>query len=446
MTNLIVTRLESTRLPTAEGEFQLYFYANNSDDKEHLALVKGEVAHQENVLVRIHSECYTGDVLGSQRCDCGDQLQRAMQLIAQAGQGAVIYLRQEGRGIGLLEKLRAYNLQDQGYDTVEANLLLGHQADSRDYTVAVRILEDLQIRSVRLLTNNPEKINSLVQCGLPVTDRLPLYGDITMENARYIQTKVDRLHHFPPKTDNSPTYFNILNPLHQRLNQVAPTCHKAGRPSVTLSYAQTLDGSIALQAGQHLQISNRSASILTHQLRASHDAILVGLGTVMADNPRLTVRLVDGPTPQPILLDSQLRCPLEINLITQARRPLWIMTTDQAPASRQAALEAQGVRIFRLPDTPNGRVDLPNMLSRLGQLGIKRLMVEGGGRVITSFINSQLVDQLLLTIAPLLIGGLSAIQSLSLTPVDPLPQLVELHCHLLEDNLIIQGYPRWQPL
>jgi GTP cyclohydrolase II len=187
--------MASARIPTAEGEFQLCLYRNTRDDKEHLALVMGEVTGKENVLVRVHSECFTGDILHSRRCDCGEQLHESLRRIAEAGEGMLIYLRQEGRGIGLLNKLRAYNLQDQGYDTVDANLILGHQADERDYTVAVRILQDWEVRSVSLMTNNPAKIESLQRLGVPVTARVPLQADVTPDNAFYLRTKVERMNH-----------------------------------------------------------------------------------------------------------------------------------------------------------------------------------------------------------------------------------------------------------
>lgn len=183
------------RIPTQEGEFQLCLYTSNQDDKEHLALVLGDVRGKSNILVRVHSECFTGDVLGSQRCDCGEQLQRSMQRIAERGSGILIYLRQEGRGIGLLDKLRAYNLQDQGYDTVEANLVLGHQADEREYTIAASILKDQGVKSVHLLTNNPTKIEHLRLLGVPVLKRVPLEATVNAENASYLQTKVRRMHH-----------------------------------------------------------------------------------------------------------------------------------------------------------------------------------------------------------------------------------------------------------
>lgn len=192
---LIVSRMACARIPTDMGDFQLCLYENNRDDKEHLALVMGEVSGQDNVLVRVHSECFTGDVLGSRRCDCGEQLQRAMHHIGEAGAGMIIYLRQEGRGIGLLNKLRAYNLQDAGYDTVEANLLLGHQADERDYTAAAHILRDWDVRSVRLMTNNPLKMESLRDLGIALSDRVPLQADITPQNAGYLRTKMERMRH-----------------------------------------------------------------------------------------------------------------------------------------------------------------------------------------------------------------------------------------------------------
>jgi len=190
-----IVRRVSARLPTDLGEFQLYLYTSNLDHKEHLALVMGELQGQSEVLTRVHSECFTGDVLGSRRCDCGEQLRYAMQAIAATGSGVIVYLRQEGRGIGLLDKLRAYNLQDQGYDTVEANLLLGHQADERDYTMAAGILADLGVQSIRLLTNNPLKINHLRQLGVQVIERVPVESTVNADNYQYLFTKAQRMHH-----------------------------------------------------------------------------------------------------------------------------------------------------------------------------------------------------------------------------------------------------------
>ncbi len=184
-----------TPIPTKHGEFTLHYYSNTLDDKEHIALVKGTVADQELVPVRIHSECFTGDVLGSRRCDCGEQLDMALQIIDKAGFGVLIYLRQEGRGIGLLKKLQAYNLQDQGMDTVDANIHLGHLADEREYSVAALILEDLKIKSVELITNNPKKIEGLKKLGINVAGRIPVEAVAHADNVGYLKTKAKKMAH-----------------------------------------------------------------------------------------------------------------------------------------------------------------------------------------------------------------------------------------------------------
>lgn len=185
----------TSRIPTRYGTFQLMLFEGQPDGKQHMALVMGDLRGRDQVPVRVHSECFTGDVLGSWRCDCGEQLDRALQLIAQRGRGAVLYLRQEGRGIGLLDKLRAYNLQDQGLDTVDANLQLGHQADERDYTVAALMIRWLGIGSVNLLTNNPAKISELRRLGIDVPRRTPLEVPARPENIGYLRTKAARMDH-----------------------------------------------------------------------------------------------------------------------------------------------------------------------------------------------------------------------------------------------------------
>lgn len=192
------TRMTSTRIPTKHGDFQLCFYTNSIDSKEHLAVYMGDLSSVESPLVRVHSECFTGDVLGSMRCDCGEQLDQSLALVAAAGVGVVIYLRQEGRGIGLLEKLRAYNLQDQGFDTVDANLMLGHGADEREYSLAALILQDLSVTTIRLITNNPAKILALEASGIKVSERVALAVAANHDNAGYLQTKAQRMNHFLP--------------------------------------------------------------------------------------------------------------------------------------------------------------------------------------------------------------------------------------------------------
>lgn len=198
MSRAEVTRMTSTRIPTEHGDFQLCYYTNTLDNKEHLALCKGDVANASSVLVRVHSECFTGDVLGSRRCDCGEQLDKAMAMLDQAGAGVILYMRQEGRGIGLLDKLRAYNLQDKGYDTVDANLMLGHGADERDYTLAGLMLEDLGVTSIRLVTNNPAKISALEEAGITVAERVSLEVAANTDNVDYLLTKAKRMDHFLP--------------------------------------------------------------------------------------------------------------------------------------------------------------------------------------------------------------------------------------------------------
>jgi 3,4-dihydroxy 2-butanone 4-phosphate synthase/GTP cyclohydrolase II len=440
MNQVHVQKMTCARIPTDVGEFQLCFYRNNYDEKEHLALIMGDITNGQDVLVRIHSECFTGDVLGSQRCDCGQQLRQAMHVIAAEGTGVIVYLRQEGRGIGLLDKLRAYNLQDMGYDTVDANLMLGHQADARDYTIAALILQDLGARSLRLLTNNPLKIESLRQLGLPVTGRVPLQPEVNGENASYLRTKVERLHHLLNLES-----LETAAPANSRTvpAKSAATSPQVHRPFVTLSYAQSLDGSITTRRGHSMTISSSQSLNLTHRLRAGHDAILVGVGTVLADNPRLTVRLAEGQDPQPIIVDSQLRFPLNARLLQHRSRRPWIATTEAAADDRQRALEAAGACILRLPANCNDQVDLKALLARLAESGINSLMVEGGARVITSFLAARLVDRLVITVAPLLVGGLSAVGDLVQQNGHGFPHLRNPHYEWLGPDMVLSGDVIW---
>jgi GTP cyclohydrolase II len=182
-------------LPTRFGDFHIVAFENNRDGKEHVAITRGDVIGAENVPVRLHSECLTGDALGSLRCDCRDQLESALKTIGQMDRGMVLYLRQEGRGIGLINKIRAYSLQDEGLDTVEANLALGFRDDERDYAVAAHMLMSLKIKSVQLMTNNPKKINQLTQYGIQVNGRIPHIMEPNDHNRFYLETKAAKSGH-----------------------------------------------------------------------------------------------------------------------------------------------------------------------------------------------------------------------------------------------------------
>ncbi|KAL4297870.1 hypothetical protein GQ457_12G029030 [Hibiscus cannabinus] len=192
----LVERTAISRLPTKWGLFQAYCYRSKLDGTEHIAIVKGDIGNGQDVLVRVHSECLTGDIFGSARCDCGNQLDLAMQLIEQAGRGVVVYLRgHEGRGIGLGHKLRAYNLQDQGHDTVQANIELGLAVDAREYGIGAQILRDIGVQTMRLMTNNPAKFTGLKGYGLAVIGRVPVLTPVTEENKRYLETKRTKMGH-----------------------------------------------------------------------------------------------------------------------------------------------------------------------------------------------------------------------------------------------------------
>lgn len=191
----LVERLEAVKLPTEFGDFDLYLYRSKLDHLHHLALVAGELSPQEPVLVRVHSECLTGDVFGSFRCDCGPQLRQAMKQVADAGKGVILYMRQEGRGIGLPAKIKAYKLQEAGYDTVEANQKLGYGMDLREYGIGAQILADLGVKQIRLLTNNPRKLVGLEGYGLKITEQVPIKIKPNPHNERYLETKRTKLGH-----------------------------------------------------------------------------------------------------------------------------------------------------------------------------------------------------------------------------------------------------------
>lgn len=449
MDAISVQRLTSTRIPTVDGEFTLSLYENSADDKDHLALIYGQVETKENILVRVHSECFTGDVLGSLRCDCGEQLNASMRHIAEEGAGILLYLRQEGRGIGLLKKLKAYDLQDEGYDTVEANQMLGHGADERDYSIGAQILKDLDIESIRLLTNNPEKIESLEAYGISVAERIPLQPHLNRHNTDYLQTKAERMRHLlelgPLNTGQQENpHSTDLAALQQRSEA---HFRREGRPFITLSYAQSLDGSIAASDQTPLAISGSESLSFTHRLRAAHDAILVGIGTILSDDPRLNVRHTDGAHPTPIVLDTELRFPTDARLLQREGPKPVIATNESASEERKAALERLDATVIRLNCDQQG-ICLDALVGALADRNLKSVMVEGGTGVITSFLRRRMVDHLVLTIAPMFVGGQPALKNLrSTTDGDPVdacyPRLDQVQYRWLGEDLVLEGDPVW---
>jgi len=225
-----------------------------------------------------------------------------------------------------------------------------------------------------------------------------------------------------------------------RLQGAAAHRQRLGRPLVTLSYAQSLDGSIAARAGHPLALSGHESLVLTHRLRAAHDAILVGIGTVLADNPSLNVRLVPGADPRPVVVDSRLRLPPYANLLRHGRAP-WIATGDGADPERRAALEDAGALVFPV-SSQNGWVDLDSLLKCLGDKGVNSLMVEGGAQIITSFLAARLVDQVVITLAPMLVGGLRVVDPQG-PALKPYPRLRRLLYQPLGDDLVLWGEPDW---
>ncbi|MST00743.1 MAG: GTP cyclohydrolase II, partial [Pedosphaera sp.] len=191
----LVERIEVVKMPTDYGDFDLYLYRSALDDQHHIALVKGDVTGRKEVLVRVHSECLTGDIFASRRCDCGPQLHQAMKQVSQAGRGVIVYMRQEGRGIGLAPKIKAYKLQEKGLDTVEANQRLGFGMDLREYGLGAQILVDLGVKTIRLLTNNPKKIIGLDGYGLQIVEQVPIKIASNPHNERYLKTKREKLGH-----------------------------------------------------------------------------------------------------------------------------------------------------------------------------------------------------------------------------------------------------------
>ncbi|MDQ3901750.1 MAG: GTP cyclohydrolase II, partial [Actinomycetota bacterium] len=336
-----VRELARLMLPTQFGEFQARAFEVSSG-LVYLALIKGDVSGGGTVLTRLHSECLTGDALGSLRCDCGVQLRLALRRIATEGRGLLLYATgHEGRGVGLVNKLLAYVEQDRGADTLDANRRLGLPVDARNYDDAAAVLHAVRVGSVRLLTNNPAKVQGLCAAGISVERMEPLQTAAHHRNLGYLRTKQRRLGHVEPLghlPDTAPSGPPDVTGLLGKVG--AP----AERPYVVLTYAQTLDGRIATAVGDSTGFGGQEQRCVLHGLRAACDAVMVGVGTVLRDDPQLTVRLVPGTSPMRVVLDSTLRMPSTARMLDGGPVTV-VLTTGRAAQSDRKRLQALGAGI-----------------------------------------------------------------------------------------------------
>ncbi|MEH0111261.1 GTP cyclohydrolase II RibA [Tersicoccus sp. MR15.9] len=384
----VVTRVATTSLPCRHGVFDMLGFVDDAGI-EHVVLSQGDLSSDVAgpPMVRVHSECLTGDGFGSWRCDCGDQLDAALATIAAVGRGAVVYLRgHEGRGIGLAEKLRAYELQDTGMDTVDANLALGHEEDARTYHAAAAILASLGATRISLLSGNPAKQLALEALGIEVVGRHNLAVPARAENERYLATKRARMRH-DPAADTDPEligrYGDITGP--ERV--------------VIAQMGQSADGFIAARGGDGAELTSVEDREHLHRLRALVDAVVVGAGTVVADDPQLTVRSVPGINPVRVVVDPSARISPAARVLTDGAAPtLWLVGGDAVTPE-----VAPHVTVTRLPSAQDG-ILCTAILDMLADRGLGRVLIEGGGRTVSRFLAAGAIDHLFLTIAPVLIG------------------------------------------
>jgi 3,4-dihydroxy 2-butanone 4-phosphate synthase/GTP cyclohydrolase II len=418
-------------LPTQFGEFEVTAFEVRPG-LVYLALAKGDLTAGGPVPTRLHSECLTGDALSSLRCDCGIQLRLALSRIATEGRGLVLYATgHEGRGIGLVNKLRAYVEQDAGADTVDANLRLGLPVDDRSYTEAAAVLEALGVGSVRLLTNNPDKVRGLREAGVVVDGTEPLRTAAHVRNVGYLRTKEARLGH----GDTAGRHLAEPGPPPDAVHLLGEVVPHDDRPYVVLKYAQTLDGRIATGSGDSKWISGEEERTLSHALRAACDAVMVGVGTVLRDDCRLNVRMVPGASPLRVVLDSTLRTP-STALLFEGDAPTVFLTTEKAAEDDRKRVREAGAGIRVLPPGPGG-VDLKAALALLRAEGVRSVMVEGGAQVITSLLSAGLADRLVVGTAPRIIGaGTEAVGDLGVARVTEGIVLRNRSVHLTTDDVV----------
>jgi GTP cyclohydrolase II len=416
------------------GEFELRAFECPSGSV-YLLLVKGDVDGGSAVLTRVHSECLTGDALGSRRCDCGLQLRNAIRVIAQEGRGVLVYATgQEGRGVGLVNKLRAYVLQENGHDTVDANHVLGFPADLRDYAEAARCLASVGVRSVRLLTNNPGKVEGLRANGIEVEEVVSASTSPNTRNLTYLRSKQGRLGHAAASVAAPEAILDALD-VHALLGDVR---EQPARPYVVLKFAQTLDGRIASRTGDSKWISGVEERRISHALRAASDAVLIGVGTVLTDDPQLTVRLVPGASPLRVILDSTLRIPTHARILEGDAGTMVISTSDARAHSRRL-LQSRGVAVHSVDAHPAG-VDASAALQLLRAHGVRSVLVEGGARVLTSFLKGGLADRLIVGIAPTILGaGTNAVGDLDIASVTDGLRVAGASVYRAGDDLLLAG-------
>jgi len=464
-----VRLVASTTVPSSWGPLPMVAFQSHIGD---ILVVVNGIGDGHRVPIRVHDACLTGEVFGSLKCDCGPQLQMALAIQTKQKLGMVIYMPQEGRGIGLANKIAAYHMQEEhGMDTVDANLALGLPAEMRDYSVLDRVFEEIGVHSTLLMTNNPYKVEKLRAAGVSVLGTLPLVIHPTSQVTRkYLDVKRKRMGHDFSEAQTAPqacppALEGQAAALLETLRTEIQSHDNTVRPFALLSFATSMDGFIAeikeLPGGgrekRAVALSGEASSILTHHLRGAVDGILVGVGTALIDNPLLSVRReAAGPSPQPIVLDSQLRLPPSCRLLTAqvpgGRPPTVVLCTrfddagdggdegdadssdDAGKAARAAALRAAGAEVLQCRADRHGRVCLQDAWRVLRESGVKSLMIEGGAEVITALLaekSAKLVDRLVVTQASAILGsGVSWASSSR-------PKLLDAHSFPLGQDAIL---------
>ncbi|MHA7284924.1 GTP cyclohydrolase II [Arthrobacter sp. MDT3-44] len=405
-----VERVAETVLPTRHGTFRMIGY-RDGEGTEHVALAQGihdgvHAAQDAAPLVRVHSECLTGDAFGSWRCDCGEQLDAALAAISEEGRGVVVYVRgHEGRGIGLLDKLKAYALQDRGVDTVDANTALGLPVDARRYDQAAEILQDLGIGAVRLLSGNPAKEEALEDLGIAVVERRGLPVSERSENAGYLATKRARMRHDEaPSADAWSDLLDGVVPAAPAPGEAEELAHRYGYLAgasgqiVVGQLRQSLDGFIASRSGDSGFHEDRGDHGHLQRLRALVDAVVVGASTVLTEDCSLAVEDVPGSSPVRVVLDAAARVDVGARVLADDGVPtLWIVGHDaEVPAALPALVEV--VRLAADDFAPRRVLDI------LQARDLWKVLVEGGGNTVSRFLEAGLLDRLYLTTAPVLVG------------------------------------------